>query len=148
MRHGLESRLKGLILGAYALVGACSGDVTSTPKAEAAAPASTETSLVIDPACLANVAWFSERESGDIQLSGCRAQALIPAKEEDGSRRYDSDDGAWIITRNEKTASDGKVSFEVIYNGGGSLSGKYQVTGTPDDDGLLKVGQFTIVPLS
>jgi hypothetical protein len=37
---------------------------------------------------------------------------------------------------------------EVIYNGGGSLTVRNLVTGTPNAKGVLKVGTFKVTPLN
>lgn len=104
--------------------------------------------IVVDPACLLTVAWFADRESDDIQLNGCRPASAIPSPDENGWMQHESEDGERVMVRNVAIdPASGRLSFDVGYSGGGTMSGRYRVVGTPTGDGVLKVGQFTITPL-
>lgn len=109
---------------------------------------SATTRPAVDPACLATVAWFEDREADDIKLNGCRSASELPAIDEQGWRQFEGDGGERIMTRGENfDPKSGTLSFEVGYNGGGTLSGKYRVMGKPTADGVLKAGQYQIKPL-
>ena len=118
---------------------------TSAPQSQ---PSATLAAMVVDPACLTTVAWFADRESSDIKLSGCRSADLLPAADEQGWRTFEGEDGERLMVRGTTIdAQSGALSFEVGYNGGGTMSGRYRVAGVTAADGVLKVGQYTITPL-
>lgn len=121
------------------------GDGTDSTDAP---PDATRAAIAVDPACLATVAWFADRESGDVQLAGCRAAQDLPDQDEQGWRTFESEEGERIMVRGtSQDVQTGAITFEVGYNGGGTLSGLYRVSGKPDGDGVLKAGQYTITPL-
>jgi hypothetical protein len=104
---------------------------------------------IVDPACLDTIAWISEPEARDVALGGCRDASLIPAADDDGWRTFESPDGHSIKTRGEAIdPATGQFSVEVIYRSGGTFSGRYKVSGSPDAQNVLKMGQFKVVPLN
>jgi hypothetical protein len=114
---------------------------------QAAAPV--QDALTVDPACLASAAWFTDPAEADLQLFGCRSAAALPAPDADGWREFASDDGALVRTRGYiADLRTGAVRVEVIYNGGGSLTVRNLVTGTPDAKGVLKAGAFKVTSLN
>jgi hypothetical protein len=116
----------------------------------AAQPVKAAANFVVDPACLDSVSWFGDdREAEDIKLTGCRPVTDIPTADEDGWRRFDSEGGERTMTRGGSVdPKTGMLSFEATYSGGGSLSGRYTVTGKPSPDGILKSGSYHIKPLN
>lgn len=105
--------------------------------------------LTVDPACLASAAWFSNPAESDLQLFGCRSAADLPAPDAAGWREFSSDEGALVRARGYiADLGTGAVRVEVIYNGGGSLTVRNLVTGTPNAKGVLKVGTFKVTPLN
>lgn len=161
---------RGCCLGVLLLAAACSpasapsqnGPAETTPVAAQAESGPSESSRnrsnaptaqlvapLVDPACLDTIAWVSEPEAGDIVLTGCRDASLVPAADGDGWRVFDSPDGHSIKTRGEAIdPATGQFSVEVIYRSGGTFSGKYKVSGTPDAQNVLRIGQFTVDPLN
>jgi hypothetical protein len=105
--------------------------------------------LVVDPACLATAPWFVNPAEADLQLYGCRPAAAIPAADANGWREFTSADGALLRARGDTTdPRTGKVRVEVLYNGGGTLTVRSLLTGSPDAKGVLKAGTFTVTPLN
>lgn len=114
---------------------------------KAAAPV--QDALAVDPACLASAGWFNDPTEGDLQLFGCRSAEDLPAPDAAGWREFSSDDGALVRTRGYiADLRTGAVRVEVIYNGGGSLTVRNLVTGTPDAKGVLKAGAFKVTPIN
>ena len=157
------------VLGIMMLVGACSpqnpkvqGPVSAqTPAVSAPEAIPVETTEagqdsvakaflpIVDPACLDTIAWVSEPEASDIALTGCRDASLVPVVDGDGWRTFESPEGHSIKTRGEtRDQSTGLFSVEVIYRSGGTFSGKYKISGTPDAQNVLKIGQFTVDALN
>jgi hypothetical protein len=134
-----------LIAGSLILLSACSG----TPKAVQYAKVGNAQGLIVDPACLTSVAWFADREAEDIKLTGCRSAAQLSARDENGWLLFEGEYDQRFWVRNEKRdPQTGAVSFEVRYNGGGTLTGLYQVSGVPTANGVLKTGKYSIKPLN
>lgn len=105
--------------------------------------------LVVDPACLVTAPWFTNPAEADIQLFGCRSVAEIPTADASGWREFSSDDGARMQARGDTTdPRTGKVRVEVRFNGGGTLTVRNLLTGTPDARGVLKAGTFTVTPIN
>lgn len=123
-------------------------DIVQAPLPQRANTAPPVVEIVIDPACLLTVAWFEDRESADIRLNGCRPGGGTHSPDENGWLQHESADGERVMVRDVTIdPASGQLSFDVAYNGGGTLSGRYRVAGTPTGDGMLKAGQFTITPL-
>jgi hypothetical protein len=119
--------------------------VASTPTPPAKAPTA---ALVADPGCLTTIAWISEPEASDIELTGCRSAALLPDVDESGWRNFDDTEGGSIATRNESIdPQTGSFSVDVIYRSGGTFSGKYRITGKPNAQNILKVGEYKVKSL-
>jgi hypothetical protein len=101
--------------------------------------------MVVDPACLATVAWVVQPEGDDIRLTGCRPASALPAPNQDGWRSYVDSRGQTIETRGEeRDPATGALFFTVRWNGGGSATFAYEVRGVPTADGVLKAGTFTV----
>lgn len=101
---------------------------------------------VVDPACLASVPWFVDPASADMRLSGCRPRHEIPAPDAEGWIHYSDPNGASIDVHRDVVwdRRSGAITFRVRYNGGGSLSSLYTISGQPVVDGVLKTGSFTV----
>ncbi len=133
---------------ACALLQGCSGVTTANTAIPNIAAAPAAKTAVVDPACLETVGWFNDPREGDIRINGCRAPAALPARGADGWREYSNADGALIKVRGETVdQATGAVSFEVLYNGGGSLTVLNRVSGIPMG-GVLKVGTYTVKSLN
>ena len=131
-----------------ALLQGCSGVTTTNNAVPTIAAAPVAKTAIVDPACLETVGWFNDPREGDIRINGCRAAAALPARGADGWREYSNADGALIKVRGETVdQATGAVTFEVLYNGGGSLTVLNRVSGIPVG-GVLKVGTYTVKSLN
>ena len=102
----------------------------------------------IDPRCFSNVGWEVNPDSEVIRAFGCRPAPQIPAPGKDGwvthqrVKAKDGTDRGWIRARIVSVADDGTWVFDVQYNGGGSGTFPYRVTGKPGPDGVIpKLGR-------
>jgi hypothetical protein len=102
--------------------------------------------VVVDPACLASVPWMANPAEANIQLIGCRPVSQVALPDAEGWRRFETPEGATIEVHRDATWNrrSRAIAFRVRYNGGGSLTSIYQISGRTVGNGWLKAGTFTI----
>ncbi|MBX9708769.1 MAG: hypothetical protein K2X61_12655 [Caulobacteraceae bacterium] len=112
------------------------------------APQSQNATPPLDPSCFAAVAWAVDPEAEPMQVFGCREPSDIPAANAQGWVVYEPADGGFVWGKMESISTDDVWTFRVVWNGGGSGTFEYIVTGEPDGNGIIQSPRVTALPAS
>ena len=100
----------------------------------------------LDPYCMKEVPWAVDA-SGPIRIFGCRAAGQVPAANAQGWVEYDDPNGGFLRARKVSEAG-GVWTLDVQYNGGGSGTFPFKVTGAPGATGVLANSNVAPLPAS
>lgn len=100
----------------------------------------------LDPSCFAAVAWAVDPEAEPMQIFGCRETSEIPAPNAQGWITYEPSDGGFVWGKMESVNAEGVWTFRVMWNGGGSGTFEYIVTGEPDGNGIIQTPKVDALP--
>ncbi len=114
----------------------------------AIAPQSQNATPPLDPSCFAAVAWAVDPEAEPMQIFGCRESRDIPAPNAQGWVVYEPGGGGFVWGKMGSVDADGVWTFHVMWNGGGSGTFEYVVTGEPDGNGIIQSPKVTALPAS
>ena len=116
--------------------------VVVAPSADARKPGP----IPVDPACLASVAWAVNPAAEDLRLNGCRSPRALAAPNAEGWYVFDAPDGSRTEVHRDVSWNmrSRAVSFRLRYNGGGSMTFAYTISGGPVSNNVLKAGTFAV----
>lgn len=101
---------------------------------------------LLDPSCMAAVAWVVDPEAKPIQIFGCRESSEIPAPDANGWVRHNIAGGGYVWAKMGAVNADSVWTFQVQYNGGGSGTFEYVVHGEPDMKGIIQSPKVEALP--
>lgn len=100
----------------------------------------------LDPSCFAAVAWAVDPEAEPMQIFGCRDPSEISPANAHGWTTFEPSDGGFVWGKMESVNAQGVWTFRVMWNGGGSGTFEYVVTGEPDGNGIIQSPKVDALP--